>query len=147
MLFLDQPQDGAALQRLLSAFQAPCVLPRRKCTLWGQPAQAAPALLKQRFGNGQLLLGFSSVLHKPHYYLVWVDSSWYGPPDSSADEILRSHLDQITGAIEDEFGMCLNTERRYDWPKVDPEDGYSWWKANPDDVLSPHQRRARNLPQ
>jgi len=112
-------------------FKAPCLLPRRKCTLWTKPYMVRPALVKRHFGNGLRLLGLSPIMHRPNYYLVWVDNRW----DIDGDE-LRDALDSIWEAIGDEFGSRpADDQGTYRWPEEDSGDGCHWWEATAEDVL------------
>lgn len=126
-----------ALRVLLRPFKPPCLLPRRKRTLWTQPYMVRPAYVKAKFGNGKRLIGLMPIMHRPNYYLVWIDSSW----DIDGD-VLRDKLDDIWQAIAEEFGeRPYGSDRRYRWPEEDSSDGCSWFEADAFDVLTPRQRR------
>jgi hypothetical protein len=135
------PDQVLALRRLVRHFRPPCLLPRRKRTLWTQPYMIRPALVKQRFGNGKRLIGLSPVLHRPAYYLVWIDDRW-NLSNWDHGEKLIDHLDEIWDAIGDEFGFRdREDESSYRWPEEDSRDGCSWWEADVDDVLPRRARR------
>jgi len=89
-----------SLRTLLRPFKAPCLLPRRKRTLWTQPYMVAPALVKAKFGNGKRLIALLPILHRPRYYLVWIDDQW----DLENGDDWLDQLDTIWQAIGDEFG-------------------------------------------
>jgi hypothetical protein len=126
-----------SLRTLLRPFKAPCLLPRRKRTLWSQPYMVRPALVKAKFGDGKRLLGLMPIMHRPCYYLVWIDSSW-----DIDGGVLRDHLDEMWAAIAEEFGeRPYEDERPYRWPEEDASDGCSWFEADAFDVLPPRMRR------
>ena len=96
-----------------------------------------PAYVKARFGDGKRLIGLVPIMHRPNYYLVWIDSGW----DIDGDEI-REALDSIWNAIGDEFGWRpYDDQGRYRWPEEDSSGGCSWFEANDYDVLTPRQRK------
>lgn len=134
----------APLRTLTAAFQPPCLLPRRKLTMWTIPCMVRPALVKQEFGRADLLLALAPISHRPAYYLVWVDSRWL-----EDDTFVYDHLDDIYEAIEEEFGYHSQDDgAAYRWPEADFLDGSCWRKASADDVLTARQRRAigRRIP-
>lgn len=133
---------GDPLEVLTSMFDAPCLLPARKRTLWTIPSIVRPALSGKRFGAGDLLICLSPVMHRPRYYLVWIDSAWFPQFSHSTDEF-RDKLDgEIWPTLEDEFGRRESDDTRaYRWPEVDDEGGCSWGIANADSVLTADQRR------
>jgi hypothetical protein len=122
------------LRQLTSLFTPPCLLPRQKRTLWTIPHMVAPALVKRKFGKGDLLIRLYPIMHRPCYYLVWVDAEWY--------DDLGQYVDDIWFGIEEEFG-CRDSDDTgpYHWPVVDDEGGCCWGKADIDDVLTPRARR------
>lgn len=128
-------QPTADLQSLTARFEAPCLLPAQKRVLWTQPHTVRPALVKATFGKADLLLALSPVLHRPRYYLVWIDARWYG------DDELHRQLDAIYDAISWEFGAREDDERPYRWPEEDFAGGASWWVADADDVLTARRRK------
>lgn len=131
--------ERAELRRLCRRFRPPCLLPLRKRTLWTQPHMVRPALVKATFGNGKRLLGLTPIMHRPNYYLVWIDDGW----DLDGD-VLREHLDAIWNAIAEEFGeRPYDDEKRYRWPEEDSSGGCSWWEASLDCVLPERARRAK----
>lgn len=95
-----------------------------------------PALVKARFGDGKRLIGLMAIMHRPFYYLVWIDSTW----DLDGAEI-RDALDEIWEAIGDEFGSRPYDAPDYQWPEEDSNCGCSWFKADAFDVLPPRMRR------
>jgi hypothetical protein len=122
------------LVKLTALFKPPCLLPRQKRTLWTKPYLVAPALVKRKFGKGDLLLGLSPIMHRPYYYLVWVDADWY--------EEMGDHIDDIWFGIEDEFGYRDSEDTApYQWPTVDDDGGCHWWEADAGDVLTPKARK------
>lgn len=94
-----------------------------------------PALVKRRFGKGDLLIGLSPTMHRPCYYLVWVDAEWF-------EDEMHEHLDDIWDGIAEEFGQHESDEdaASYQWPMVDDEGGCHWWQAQVDDILTPRAR-------
>lgn len=128
-----------ALRTLLRPFKPPCLLPRRKRTLWTQPHMVAPALVKAKFGNGKKLIGLLPIMHRPKYYLVWVDDSW--DLENSGD-VWLDKLDEVWMAISQEFGeRPRDSSLPYRWPEEDSSDGCCWFEADADDVLPPRMRR------
>jgi len=126
------------MQEVLKHFKPPCLLPRQRRTLWTQGHMVRPALVKRKFGNGRRLVAIAPILHRPHYYLVWVDDGW---DLNNSDEWL-DQLDGIWEAIADEFGSRdSESERRYEWPEEDSEGGCAWWRATLDDIATPRGRR------
>lgn len=124
------------LRAITKHFRPPCLLPRRKRTLWTQPYMVRPALIKERFGNGRRLLWISPTMHRPNYYLVWVDDRW------DLNDELRDHLDDILNAICAEFGRREpDDEKPYRWPEEDCSDGYSWGEADAESIVTSRQRR------
>jgi hypothetical protein len=94
-----------------------------------------PALVRKKFGKADLLLGLMPIMHRPYYYLVWVDAEWF-------DDMCQ-YVDDIWYAIEEEFGHRESEDvAPYRWPEVDDEGGCCWFKADIDDILTP-RRRAR----
>ena len=129
-----------SLHWLVGRFRAPCLLPLRKRFLWGQPHMVRPALVRERFGNGKRLIVLWPIMHRPCYYLVWVDDRWcldnWGKPPLLCDE-----LGEVYSGIEDEFGRRDPEDAGpYHWPDADLDDGCAWCEAVPGDVLP---RRAR----
>jgi hypothetical protein len=123
------------LALLAGQFAPPCLLPRQKRTLWTQPHIVRPALVREKFGNGRHLLAIAPIMHRPLYYLVWVDDTWFGGPDAKK-ELLREHLDAIYEAIEDEFGY-REEGAPFRWPEADFGEGTCWRSATADDIVSP----------
>ena len=123
------------LKSLTARFEAPCLLPLQKRLMWTQPHRVRPALVKATFGNADLLLALSPVMHRPHFYLVWIDARWHG------EEELHRHLDAIYDAIAEEFGMRADDEQPYRWPEEDFAAGAAWWVADADDVLTARRRK------
>ncbi len=131
--------SAAVLRKLLRPYKAPCLLPRRKRTLWTQPYMVRPALVKATFGNGRHLLGLTALMHRPNYYLVWIDDTW--ETDNGGYEFL-DRLDDIWNAIGDEFGFRSPEDtRQYRWPEDDSSDGCAWWDADISDILTIEQER------
>lgn len=127
------------LRSITKHFKPPCLLPRRKRTLWTQPYMVRPALLKEKFGNGKRLLWLSPIMHRPNYYLAWVDDRW------DLDNEFREHLDDIINAIGEEFGTRDHAEENpqpYRWPEEDLDDGCSWGEADAESIVTPRQRRS-----
>jgi hypothetical protein len=131
--------NRASLLQLLRPFKAPCLLPPRKRTLWTQPYTVRPALVKKKFGNGKRLIGLYPIMHRPKYYLLWIDDKW--DLENSGDEWL-DQLDDIWCQIAEEFGSRPHAdEKRYRWPEEDSSDGCAWFVADADDVLPPRMRK------
>jgi hypothetical protein len=120
------------LRQLLRPFKAPCLLPRRKRTLWTQPHMVRPALVKEKFGNGKRLICLCALMHRPYYYLVWVDDR----QDLENSDEWFDQLEKIWTAIAEEFGeRPYGSERRYRWPEEDSSGGCAWDIAHLEDVL------------
>lgn len=126
-----------SLRTLLRPFKPPCLLPRRKRTLWTQPYMVRPALVKEKFGNGQRLIGLAPIMHRPYYYLVWIDDRW----DLQNGDDWLDKLDEVWDAIGDEFGSRPENSKNYRWPEEDSRDGCCWFTAGADDVLPQRMRR------
>lgn len=123
-------------------FRPPCLLPRQRRTLWTRPYMVAPALVKKRFGNGKKLLALAPIMHRPNYYLVWIDDRW---DLQNGDEWLNA-LDQVWEAISEEFGARSEDDEDYRWPEEDSAGGCVWWTARAEDVLTIYRRRKMRLP-
>jgi hypothetical protein len=129
------------LRRLVRRFKAPCLLPRRKRTLWTQPYMVSPALVRHKFGNGKRLIWLTPIMHRPYYYLVWIDDRW-GLTNFGDGEEFCNHTDEVWTAIAEEFGEReRKSEAQYRWPEVDDDGGCAWGAANLDDVLPARARR------
>jgi len=129
------------LRMLTGRFRPPCLLPRQKRTLWTQPYWVRPALIKKRFGNGKRLLALTPIMHRPHYYLVWIDSEW-----DLDEDVWLDRLEEIWEAISEECGSRPEDAEEYNWPEEDSAGGCAWWFARPDDVLTVYQRRKMRFP-
>lgn len=131
------------LDLLTMMFDAPCLLPAQKRTLWTIPSMVRPALSGKRFGAGDLLIGLMPLMHRPLYYLVWIDAKWFD--DRHAEERFYDELDNIWESLEDEFGprgYTDNGDRRpFRWPEVDDEGGCCWFIATADSILTPKARK------
>ena len=126
------------LPALLRPFKPPCLLPLRKRILWTRPHMVRPAYVKRKFGDGKLLLALTPIMHRPWYYLLWVDSKM----DLEHDEAWLDQLDEVCDRIGDEFGTRErddngDPEPRYRWPEEDSSGGCAWWKATAEDILPP----------
>lgn len=134
------------LRSLTKHFRPPCLLPRRKRTLWTQPYMVSPALVKKRFGNGRRLIGLLPIMHRPKYYLLWIDDRW----DINNSKDWLDQLDLIWDQIGEEFGQRRRDDNgdpmAYHWPEEDSEGGCAWFIANADDVLTVRQRRKLMAP-
>lgn len=130
----------STLESLTEALQPPCLLARRKRTLWTTPCMVRPALVRKKFGQGDLLLAISPIQHRPNYYLVWVDARWF------EEETLADELDDIYEAIGAEFGSHSSDDGPYQWPMEDFTEGCSWRKADVDDVQTPGQAKRLATP-
>lgn len=85
-------------------------------SLWGCEVTFKPYLLQQVFGDGMILIYFSTLDDRPYYWLVRVDSSVTDMGELDSEEIHQ--------AIEEECGCYYNDYDEYnDEPKLD-EDGY-----------------------
>lgn len=132
------PSDLPSLKTILRPFRPPCLLPRQRRTLWAQPHMVAPALVKKRFGNGKRLIGLLPIMHRPKYYLVWIDDRW----DLENSQEWFDQLDGIWEQISNEFGSRPEADTGpYRWPEEDSRDGCSWFVADAFDVL-PKRRLA-----
>jgi hypothetical protein len=130
------------LEVLTAMFEAPCLLPMQVRTLWTQPCKVRPALSATRHGAGDLLIGLSPVMHRPSYYLVWIDRKWWPERYGYATDEFRDKLDDIWLALEDEFGRRDSDDTGpYKWPEVDDDGGCSWWWADADCILTARQRK------
>ena len=133
---------GDPLEVLTSMFEAPCLLPARKHTLWTIPSIVRPALSGTRFGAGDLLICLWPMMHRPRYYLVWIDSAWYPDFHRSTDEFQDKLDEDIWPTLEDEFGLRESDDTSaYRWPEVDNEVGCIWGIACAESVLTAAQRR------
>lgn len=86
-----------------------------------------PALVKQKFGNGKRLIALWPIMHRPLYYLVYVDDSW--SLYNSDENPLIDHLDDIYEEIAAEFGERSDEDMdnwEYHWPEADLNDGSTW---------------------
>lgn len=105
-----------------SKIKPPCLLSRRKRYLWGRAYMIRPALVRRKFGDGKRLIKLWPIIHRPLYYLVYVDSSWSLFNDD--ENPLIDHLDDIYEQIAEEFGERNGDE--YQWPEADFDDGSTW---------------------
>lgn len=122
------------LNRLTKFFSPPCLLPRQKITMWTAQYMVRPALVKRTFGKGDLLIALYPMMHRPRYYLVWVDADWF--------DGMSQYVDDIWFGIEDEFGSRDSDDTGpYKWPEVDDQGCCCWRKAVFDDVLTPRARK------
>lgn len=73
---------------------------RRKTHFWGRDYFITPRLVDTVFGDGEQLMFFASLDHRPNYYVVRVDSA--------ADVLHGFHeeTDAIEDAIVDQFGRA-----------------------------------------
>lgn len=132
------PYNPDPLEVLTAMFDAPCLLPAQRVTMWTIPHMVRPALSGTRHGTGDLLLALAPIQHRPCYYLVWIDSAWW-PRDGDLD---LERLDEIEIALEDEFGRRdYDDTGRYEWPMGDFSDGVSWRRADENDILTAAARK------
>lgn len=97
-----------------------------------------PALLSRVYGDGRALISLATCNQRPQYYIIRIDSAWecgvdmHAPPGSPE---LVEFLDDIYGALEEEFGECEADqdeddpdiiENGYPWPAFDGRDGCAW---------------------
>lgn len=136
------PYNPDPLEVLTAMFDAPCLLPAQRITMWTIPVMVRPALSAVRHGAGDLLIALYAMNHRPRYYLVWIDSAWW----PEGDDLDLNHLDDVWLALEDEFGRRERKDdgdfkARYRWPEADDSDGCCWSRARPDHILTPRARR------
>lgn len=130
------------LDVLTMMFDAPCLLPAQKRVMWTVPCMVEPALAQKRFGAGDLLIALSPIMHRPSYYLVWIDRRWYPEVGYGTDELYEALDSEIWPALEEEFGRReRDDDGPYNWPEVDDEGGCCWRYADADDILSVGLRR------
>ena len=139
---LDRQLHGDPLEVLTSMFDAPCLLPAQRRTLWTIPSMVRPALSATRHGAGDLLLGLLPMMHRPRYYLVWIDAKWFPQHGHTTDKFMDALNNKIWPSLEDEFGYRdSESNARYRWPEVDDEGGCSWFAASASDILTERQQR------
>jgi len=104
--------------------------PRSFCW-WGRDYQdVAPALVDKPLGDGQVLVGFSSLDCRPYHWLIRADNS----VATMTDDQLRDYVEEhIIGAIGECFGECTCTD---DCDCIFPtlvldSGGYNWWMVAP----------------
>lgn len=83
---------------------ADVVLKRQTIEMWGSTYEFTPALVTEIFGDGKQFIKFFPMNYRPLFYLIRVDSGW--DEDSSGENPIVDHTDEIWEAIEDEFGVC-----------------------------------------
>ena len=93
---------------------------------WGHHyTDIVPALVDKLLGDGQVLLGFSSMDTRPRNWLIRVDGS---AKDMNEDELRDYVEDHVIGAIAGCFGECdCEDECECAWPTLILETGYGWW--------------------
>lgn len=109
--------------------------------LWGTSYMVTPALVEEVFGDGEKLLILTTIMHRPDYYIVQIDSGWdlsgYGEGDTVHD-----HLDEIYDAIEDQFGSADGEDEEGelgDFPALS-SGGSSWGEIDLEEVMRAHRR-------
>lgn len=121
---------------------------KRKVHWWGGDYTVKPAVVKAHLGDGKLLLWFQCLNTRPDYYLIRVDSGFYGKPGSESD---YENIGEVIEAIEEEFGEkerereyladdlrtlgieptgdntdLAGNEDRLGWPVLSLDSGYCW---------------------
>lgn len=122
----------------------------RKVHWWGSDYTVKPVVVKAHLGDGGLLLYFQPLNTRPDYYLIRVDSNFYGEPGSEKD---YDGIGAVIEAIEDEYGEkererehlaedlreqgieptgdntdLDGNEDRLGWPVLSLDSGYCWGK-------------------
>ena len=121
----------------------------KRITWWGREWDRKTALCPTVLGDGQLVVTLQTLNHRPHYYVLLVDSSvWMDDEDGWSDwndEVLQGDgpysIDAWLSALEAHFGRawddweaerCESHCGECEWcqeqvfPRVDTECGYSW---------------------
>jgi hypothetical protein len=76
---------------------------KRVAYLWGRPYTITPQLIDEIFGDGEILIGISPIMHRPNYWIARVDSKWN--LDNFGDgELFIDHLDDVLSAAAGQFG-------------------------------------------
>lgn len=88
-----------------------------KTRWWGRIHTVQPKMLRERFGDGKLLLAVEPLDTRPNYYVLRIDSAW---TRENSNEIYEQ-IDNFYQAIEDEFGPCQCSECR--WGRGEEGDG------------------------
>ena len=139
---VDRQLRGDPLEVLTAMFDAPCLLPAQRRTLWTMPTMVRPALSAKRHGAGDLLLGLQPMMHRPCYYLVWIDAQWFPQHGDTTDEFMDALDNKIWPSLEEEFGYRdSESNAKYRWPEVDDEGGCCWFVASASDILTERQQR------
>lgn len=76
-------------------------------TFWGSRERVEPKFVRRILGNGKKLLAFTPMMTRPQYYYIRVDSHWLDMYGEEGGEI-ADHIDEITGAIEEEYGYYFD---------------------------------------
>lgn len=120
---------------------------RQIAHLWGQPYWITPRLIGKQFGDGEQLIYFATMNHRPNYYVVRVDSA------TSLDNGKFSELhDRVCEAIEEDFGRAdYDYDGEYlecpkDFPAFADDSGTFWGRLSWVDVLMDFNR-ARKVKQ
>lgn len=105
-------------------------------TFWGQPYTRIPQFVSPFFGDGQQLVCIQPLNTRPDLYVIRVDSIVKLSDDSTceySDLHIRSLLDEIYDAIEDEYGSSDadeddETEESKPWPALNLNAGACWFE-------------------
>lgn len=120
----------------------------REVHWWGRDYKVKPAVVNTHLGDGKLLLWFSPLNTRPDYYLIRVDSTFFGEPGSEAD---YDNVADVIEAIAEEYGEkererehlaedlreqgieptgentdLAGNEGRLGWPVLSLDSGYTW---------------------
>lgn len=88
------PQRGEVTKKQLRA----TIEKRHKVHFWGKDYFITPRLVDKVFGDGQQLIYFATLDHRPNYYVVCVDSA------ADVQHNFHEATDDIEDAIVDQFG-------------------------------------------
>ena len=93
---------------------------------WGKHyTDIVPALVDAPLGDGQALMGFSSLDTRPRHWLIRVDSSVSSMNEDELSDYVEEH---VIAAIANCFGECDHDDRcDCAWPTLILETGYNWW--------------------
>ena len=96
-------------------------LPREKVSLWGSEYSIRPTLIEQKIGDGKVLLVYSPMDYRPHYFLLRVDTTW---DDQHPADLIESIFQAIQGEVDlDDWLRNRGYQPGGDW------EGSSWQES------------------
>lgn len=98
---------------------------------WGNHYEnVVPALVDKPLGDGQALVGFSSVDCRPRHWLIRADSRVAAMDDDKLRDYVENH---VIDAIGECFGECTCTgDCDCAWPTLILDSGgCNWWVVTP----------------